>query len=91
MQYFILDIVALISVAIEHECGQRVCSKVDGNGQLLTGECVLSAVTAECVFKDLSEFNPERHATTTRTTAVGIYCAGNFYPLLYSLHLPLLS
>lgn len=66
-------IVALISVAIEHECGQRVCSKVDGSGQLLTGEFVLSAVIAECVFKDLSEFNPERHATTTCTTAVGIY------------------
>lgn len=80
-------IVALISVVIENECRQRVCSKVDGNSQMLTGEFVVSAVVAECVFKDLSEFNPERHAGTTCTTAV----SGKLLPLLCSLHLPLFS
>lgn len=82
-----VGIVALISVVIENECRQRVCSKVDGNGQMLTGEFVVSAVVAECVFKDLSEFNPERHSGTTCTTAV----SGKLLPLLCSLHLPLFS
>lgn len=66
-------ILALISVVIENECRQCVCSKVDGNCRLLTGEFVASAVVAECVFKDLTQSNPERHTTPTCTTAVGIY------------------
>lgn len=66
-------IAALISVVIENECRQYVCSKVDGNFRLLTGEFVVSAVVAQCVFKDLAQSNPERHTITTCTTAMGIY------------------
>lgn len=55
---------------------------------MLTGEFVVSAVVAECVFKDLSEFNPERHAGTTCTTAV----SGKLYPSsLLSTSLSLVS